>query len=159
MPDLRKYWKHAAGALLVLALSSMFLVGGEDRAWVQYEKMVARYETVRKTELSEFEGLLEKVAKERFACYADISAYDKRLVNCRKQYMNDILEIARQNIKSAPSLGEFMLCVRDCPLAYSMCRGVDTDGDYEPSECIEAEVQCVEWCLDTYWRGDGMNEN
>lgn len=160
MPDLKKYRKYAAGALVAVAaaLSLMIHFRGKNPAWVRYESMVERFETVRQVEFSELDGLLEKVVKDRFDCYATIAGYEKRLLKCRKQYMNKILEIARNNIKSSPSLGEYMLCVRDCPLAYSMCRGVDEDDVYDPMECIEVEIQCVEWCLDTFWRGDGLKE-
>ncbi len=140
-----------AAAILLIALTNPFQK--DKKAWDFYEQMVGGYEMIKGVELSELEGKLKAVAVARNDCYEGLSNLSLRLTKCRKHYSFDILELARQNIKSSPSLGKFMLCVRECPLAYSMCRGDESIEANDDSECYVKEVQCIEACLDLYWRG------
>ena len=125
----------------------------KDSAWDFYNLITKEYKSIQKVEFSELETELEALVKKRNDCYGSHSELSSRLSDCRKHYLSDILALARQNIKSAPSLGKFMLCVRECPLTYSMCRGAESDEANPDVECSIKEVQCIEACLDLYWRG------
>ena len=137
--------------ILLFALTNPFQ--REKNAWDFYEQMVKGYEMIQDVELSELEDELKAVATARNDCYGGLSKISSRLKTCRKSYLSDILALARQNIKSAPDLGKFILCIQDCPLAYSMCQGEEFNETDDDSECIVKEVQCIESCLDRYWRG------
>lgn len=137
----------AAGLLFALAIPFQ-----KNSAWKFYEQMVTRYEMIQDVELSDLEGDLKEVVAARNDCYLSFYRLPPRLSICRKRYLTDILALARKEVKSAPELGKFMLCVRDCPLAYSMCRGTDINGTDAASECTKKELQCIELCLDLYWR-------
>lgn len=148
-------WKVAV-PLLAAAIFLFVLMNPFEKkysAWDFYEDMVMGYEAIEEVELSELEGELKEVVKRRNDCYGNISNLSPRLSICRKHYLSEILALARQNIKSAPDLGKFMLCVRECPLAYSMCAGTEIEEININSECTIKEIQCIELCLDRYWRG------
>lgn len=140
-----------AAAILLVLLTNSFQK--KNSAWDFYEDMVKGYEAIQKVELSELETELKAVVKRRNDCYGSLSNISSRLTICRKRYLYDILSLARQNIKSSPTLGKFMLCVRECPLAYSMCEGTEHKEVDINSECTVEEVKCIESCLDLYWRG------
>ncbi len=140
-----------AVAILFIVLMNPF--EKDKEAWDFYKQMVGGYEMIQGIELSELEGEFKTVVRSRNDCYEGLSDLSLRLTKCRKRYLSDILALARQNIKSSPSLGRFMLCIRECPLAYSMCRGEESIEANNDSECIVREVQCIEVCLDYYWRG------
>ncbi len=148
-------WKMAtallAAATLFFALTNPFQK--EKSAWDFYERMVMGYEMIQGVELSELERELKAEVNARNDCYEGLSNLSMRLKICRKQYLTDILVLARKNIKSSPSMGKFVLCVQECPLAYSMCRGEESNEANDGSECAVKEVQCIEACLDRYWRG------
>ncbi len=148
-------WKMTAvflaAAILLLAIMNPFQK--KNSAWDFYRQMVTGYEAIQKVELSELETELKAVVKRRNDCYGNLSNFSSRLTVCRKHYLSDILALARKNIKSSPSLGKFMLCVRECPLVYAMCEGAGlNEGDID-LECTVEEIQCIESCLDKYWRG------
>ena len=156
MPDRKKQAIYAVVVVAALAVGAVTLSRNRNDARDFYGLILEHYETISETRLSELEEVLVETVNARVDCYGELS-YDKKLLECRKQYMRTVLEIARQNIKSSPSLGEFMLCVRDCPLTHALCRGTDWNWASDPSECIETEARCLEWCLDAYWRG-GQHE-
>ena len=139
------------GVVLYLALANPFV---EDKsAWEFYDRMVLGYEAIQGIELSELEDEFVTVVAARNDCYRGLSNLSARLSVCRKSYLTDILALARQNIKSSPSMGKFLLCVQECPLSYSMCRGTVTDQTSADETCTLKEVRCIEGCLDLYWRG------
>tara|TARA_B100000614_G_scaffold259483_1_gene284175 strand:- start:276 stop:797 length:522 start_codon:yes stop_codon:yes gene_type:complete len=137
---------------LYLVLASPFET--DRSAWEFYDQMVLGYEMIQDIELSELEDEFQTVVSERNDCYRGLSNLSARLSVCRKQYLTDILALARQNIKSSPSMGKFLLCVQECPLSYSMCRGTVTDEVDPDADCTLNEVKCIEGCLDLYWRGN-----
>ena len=55
-----------------------------------------------------------------------------------------------ENINSAPLRGLFIRCVRECPIAGSLCNG---EPGASEAECIKTEARCIETCLDQFWRG------
>ncbi|MBF0228046.1 MAG: hypothetical protein HQK63_00395 [Desulfamplus sp.] len=122
----------------------------------QYDKILHNYELTKKMEQSDLKPIFLKIVNMRLKCYSDTSDYLLRLSNCRKQYQYELLRAARENLKSSPSLGEFMLCIQNCPLAYSFCNGEELT-ENESQNCQETEVLCVEGCLDAFWRGRGFN--
>lgn len=125
----------------------------QETAWDFYWDVVWYYGMIQKVELSELEGELKAIVMRRNSCYEGLSNPTSRLKTCRKRYLNDILDLARNNIKSAPSMGKFILSVRECPLAYSMCQGTEPEETDANLVCTVREIQCIEACLDTYWRG------
>ncbi|MBF0378198.1 MAG: hypothetical protein HQK72_12060 [Desulfamplus sp.] len=122
----------------------------------QYDQIIQNYELTKETEQSDLKPILLKIVNNRLKCYSDTSEYSLRLSNCRKKYQYELLRAARENLKSSPSLGEFMLCTQNCPLAYSFCNGEELT-ENESQNCQEIEVLCVERCLDAFWRGNGFS--
>lgn len=122
-----------------------------------FRKIVKRYGEIKKAEQSELKPFWIEIINKRIQCYSSTLDYRLRLQNCRKEYMYEILITAREETKSTPSLGEFMWCVRDCPLAFSLCKGEEYL-EYSGIECVEVESLCIEKCLDDYWRGRYLDE-
>ncbi len=118
----------------------------------QYAFMVQEYNEIKKAEHSELKPLLLEIIDNRLQCYSKTSSYSLRLKNCRKEYIYQMLRTAREQIKAAPNVGEFVLCIRDCPLAFSFCNAEETMA-YSEIDCREIEALCIETCLDNSWRG------
>lgn len=109
------------------------------------------YELIKTTELSDtLHDRLVEIIQARKDCSAIQVSYDERNSRCRKAYINEIFQLARANIKSAPMPGLFIRTIRECPIAGSLCNG---EVGRSEAECIEMEVRCIEYCLDQYWRG------
>ncbi|MBF0469266.1 MAG: hypothetical protein HQK61_10355 [Desulfamplus sp.] len=143
--------------LVVLSPGSM---GYYDKSLIsiEYDAIVEKYKLIKQGEQSELKDLLIAVVDNRLKCYFETPNYMLRLENCRKKYEYEILRTARENLKSAPSLGYFMLCVQDCPLSYSFCNGEDFSDHETDQDCKEIEVLCIEKCLDTFWRGNSLSD-
>ncbi|MBF0574045.1 MAG: hypothetical protein HQK69_09855 [Desulfamplus sp.] len=124
----------------------------------QYDQIIHNYELTKDTEQSDLKPILLKIIDKRLKCYENIADYSLRLSTCRKQYQYELLRAARDNLKSSPSLGDFMLCTENCPLAYSFCNGEDMTPEEDSQKCQEIEVLCVERCLDAFWRGNGFSD-
>ena len=92
----------------------------------------------------------EAIIHNRLECYEDHPNYSDRLQVCNNQYLKDIVHVAREKIKSRPSIGLFVLNAGMCPVMHSICMG-QTGGDME--RCICFERQCIDYTLDTFWRG------
>lgn len=115
------------------------------------KKALEQYEQIRKTILShELHFELLKIIKARKECFSTQKSWDARSVSCKRKYVNDIVLLARDKIKSAPMRGLFIRSIRECPIAGSLCKG--EEGTQE-LECMEMEARCIEYCLDAYWRG------
>lgn len=124
----------------------------------QYDAIVHQYEAIKRAEQSNLQDILLQIVNVRLKCYLNTSEYSLRLSECRKQYEYDILRAARENLKSSPSLGEFMLCIQNCPLAYSFCNGEElVEG--KSIDCRNIEILCIENCLDMFWRGSSLSES
>ncbi|MBF0302226.1 MAG: hypothetical protein HQK73_04235 [Desulfamplus sp.] len=124
----------------------------------QYEQLVQQYEVIKQTELSDLQDILIEIINARLKCYTDTSDYSLRLSECRKKYQYAILRAARENLKSSPSLGEFLLCIQNCPLSYSFCNGEELS-EGNSKNCRNIEVLCIERCLDDFWRGNSLNDD
>ncbi len=125
---------------------------------IQYDDIVYQYEVIKTAEQSDLKSVFIKIINKRLKCYADTSDYSLRLSTCRKTYEYDILRAARDNLKSSPSLGDFMLCTQNCPLSYSFCNGEEFS-EGESQDCRDIESLCIETCLNEFWRGNDLNEN
>ncbi|MBF0204135.1 MAG: hypothetical protein HQK67_07425 [Desulfamplus sp.] len=123
----------------------------------EYNAIIQKYQFIKKGEQSELKELFLAVINDRLKCYFNTSDYSLRLQNCRKEYAYQILRTARENLKSSPSLGEFMLCIQDCPLSYSFCNGEESSGT-STQDCREIEALCIERCLDAFWRGNSLSD-
>lgn len=88
--------------------------------------------------------------RERLECYAEYANYSERIQICNNDYLKGLVQAARNKIKSRPSLGRFVLNVGICPVMYNICMG-QTGNDEE--RCVDFERQCIDYTLDTYWRG------
>jgi len=133
-------------------------INGDSLTSLQYDEIVKRYQSVKRGEQSELEELLISIIDDRLKCYEETSDYALRLSQCRKKYQYQILRAARENLKSSPSLGEFMICTQDCPLAYSFCNGEELSGQ-DQEDCRQIEALCIEVCLDSFWRGNSITNN
>ncbi|MBF0200247.1 MAG: hypothetical protein HQK66_02850 [Desulfamplus sp.] len=146
--------------IILLLLCIIFwptVVDIETSATSSYESIIAHYNRIKQGEHSELKPFLEEVVRDRIFCYSSTSEYSLRLLNCRKEYIYRLLRTAREKIKSAPSLGKFILCIRDCPLSFSLCKGeeyLEATG----IECEDMEILCIENCFDRYWRGSRLEE-
>ncbi|MCP4021584.1 MAG: hypothetical protein GY729_07065 [Desulfobacteraceae bacterium] len=115
------------------------------------ELILERYEEVKQTDLSnELHAKIFDIVQTRRDCFASQVTYDARNNTCRKEYTLSIFQLARENIKSAPMLGLFIRCIRECPIAGSLCTGEEGTNE---DQCIDMEARCIEFCLDKYWRG------
>jgi len=90
---------------------------------------------------------------DRLQCYAQIHDYGQRIQICNNRYVKRIVQLARKNIHSRPDLGEFVLNVGMCPILYNLCMG-QTENDKK--RCILFERQCIDYTLDTFWRGSAQ---
>lgn len=109
------------------------------------------YKQIQTTILSdELHSELLRIIKARKECFSTQKSYDARSVTCKREYVNDLVRLARDKIKSAPLRGLFIRGIRECPIAGSLCNG--EEGTQE-LECMETEARCIEFCLDAYWRG------
>ncbi len=89
----------------------------------------------------------EEISAARIRCYHTTPI--GRLDICSKDYTYQILEAGRQEVDSAPDLGNFISQVSYCPIVHSICMGEKDD----LNQCIKAESQCIDGMLDLYWRG------
>ncbi len=129
----------------------------EDSIATQYDQIVYQYEMIKKAEQSDLKEVFLDIVKNRLKCYSANSDYSVRLSTCRKAYQYALLRAARENIKSSPSLGDFMLCIQNCPLAYSFCNGEELS-EGQSKDCLQIEILCIESCLDKFWRGNSLSD-
>lgn len=115
------------------------------------DAFLKKYELVKQTETSEkiYDELI-KIINNRKNCFVSHTSYNARTNSCRKEYVNALFRLARENIKSAPMPGLFIRCIRECPISGSLCSGEEGTSE---KECIETEAKCIEFCLDEHWRG------
>ncbi|MBF0241678.1 MAG: hypothetical protein HQK64_04280 [Desulfamplus sp.] len=161
--DKNKFNKLLKYTLVVLPFCAILLLPrttGESHKIsliaMQYDELVEKYEVVKQAEQSDLKKIFIKIINTRLKCYSETSDYSLRLSECRKNYQYAILRAARENLKSSPSLGDFMLCTQDCPLAYSFCNGEELS-EGESKDCREVETLCIELCLDAFWRGNSLS--
>lgn len=92
----------------------------------------------------------ERIIRERLECYAIDSDYTRRIRVCNNLYAKAIVKQARDTLTSRPEMGKFVVNVNLCPVMQSMCIGI-TDNDVD--RCVIFEKQCIDYNLDSYWRG------
>ncbi len=92
----------------------------------------------------------EDTVRKRLTCYEEYHDYALRIQICNNAYVKQIVHLARQAVRSRPSLGEFVLNVGMCPIQYNLCMG-QTENNKE--RCITFERQCIDYTLDVFWRG------
>jgi hypothetical protein len=92
----------------------------------------------------------DKIIRERLECYAIDSDYTRRIRVCNNLYAKAIVKQARAALTSRPDMGKFVSSVSLCPVMQSMCVGI-TGNDSE--RCIIFERQCIDYNLDSFWRG------
>lgn len=109
-----------------------------------------KYELIKKTELSKLHDQMLEIIRNRRDCFFSRFSYSERNDKCNRDYTNSIVQLARDNIKSAPMPGLFIRCIKECPIAGSLCNGEE---DSNELDCIEMEARCIEYCFDEYWRG------
>ncbi len=92
----------------------------------------------------------EEAIRSRLKCYEEYHEYSQRIHICNNAYTKKIVRLARESVRSRPSLGEFAYNVSMCPILHNLCMG-QTENDKE--HCILFERQCIDYTLDTFWRG------
>lgn len=92
----------------------------------------------------------EEAIRSRLKCYEDYHEYSQRIHICNNAYTKKIVRLARESVRSRPSLGEFAAHVGMCPILHNLCMG-QTENDKE--RCIQFERQCIDYTLDVFWRG------
>lgn len=109
------------------------------------------YNKVRETLPSEVNAQENTEAiRSRLQCYEEKIEYSQRIQICNNAYAKTIVSLARKEIHSRPSLGEFVINVGMCPILFNICMG-QTGHDKE--RCILFERQCIDYTLDIFWRG------
>ncbi|MBU0973643.1 MAG: hypothetical protein KKC20_23590 [Proteobacteria bacterium] len=150
--------KRAFGILFVSGLICALVYGYQYKGHRQdnydkkaIESSLEKYELAKKTEVSEqLRDPIFKIIQDRKDCYSSQVAYSERNNTCKRAYTNIIVQLARDTIKSAPMRGLFIRCIRECPIAGSLCNGEPGTNE---QDCIKTEARCIEFCLDNYWRG------
>jgi len=118
------------------------------------EETLEKYELVKKTELTrELRYRTLGIVKDRKNCFSTQITYSERNNTCKREYTYQIVQLAREKIRSAPMRGLFIRCIRECPIAGSLCSGEDGTSE---QQCIQMEAQCIEYCLDEFWRGGNI---
>ncbi len=113
--------------------------------------IMKKYKLIKDTIITkEFMAELFEIIQERKNCYEEEQGFNTRLSRCRKEYINRLIRFSREHIKSSPRLGDYLRCVRDCPISAALCNGEPYSNE---QKCLERETQCIEYCLDQYWRG------
>jgi hypothetical protein len=92
----------------------------------------------------------DEIIHQRLECYAMYDDYRSRISNCNNAYVKTLVEQARTTIKSRPDMGLFVSNVSICPVMYNLCVGKTRN---DVSKCVVFEKQCIDYTLDTYWRG------
>lgn len=95
----------------------------------------------------------EAIIRERLECYAENSDYTKRIGLCNNLYAKSIVKQARESLTSRPEMGLFVKNISLCPVMHNMCIG-KTNNDNE--RCVVFERQCIDYMLDSYWRGASL---
>lgn len=109
------------------------------------------YERVNNTRPSVVSAKVhEEIIRERLECYARNNDYARRIRECNNLYAKSIVKQARTVLTSRPDMGLFVKNINLCPVVHNMCIG-QTENDVE--KCIVFERQCIDYTLDTFWRG------
>ena len=156
---------------LVVIFSLLYLLHYRNDDIDNYNKKaievtLEKYEAIKKIEISDhLNGNLVEIIKGRKECFLSQIPYFSRNKKCNKDYINKIFELARDDIKSAPSdrdyiqsepmLGLFVRCLQECPIYGSLCNGEEGSSE---QECIDMEARCIEYCLDENWRGGNFQQ-
>ncbi len=128
------------------------------------------YESVEKVHPSSLSPRLTELARKRADCFgaSPMARFDGL---CHSEYLRDILRVGREEIESAPRLGDFLVQVDSCPIVYSVCMGEKSAQDCRESEgervceyaeenmsnCAAMEARCIDRILDIYWRGSPVD--
>lgn len=92
----------------------------------------------------------EKIIRDRLECYAEDNDYARRIRICNNLYAKALVKQARETLTSRPDMGLFVSNIIMCPIMQNMCVG-QTGNNME--RCVTFERQCVDYMLDSYWRG------
>lgn len=119
-----------------------------------YGSIKTFYQDVKKVKISDLDRPeIEKIIQKRINCYDKSFSYIDRISNCNINYISDIVEFSRKNIRSNPLLGNFVDKIVMCPVVYNVCQGSE---DLENESCIDVENKCIESMMDQYWRGSNF---
>jgi hypothetical protein len=92
----------------------------------------------------------ERIIRERLECYAVDTDYARRIRECNNVYAKAIVKQARNALTSRPDMGKFVLNLNMCPVMRNMCIGIAGN---DSEQCITFERQCIDYTLDSFWRG------
>lgn len=95
----------------------------------------------------------EAIIRDRLQCYAENNDYTRRIRMCNNFYAKALVNQARDTLTSRPDIGLFVANINLCPVMYNMCVGQTANNK---EKCITFERQCVDYTLDTFWRGAAL---
>lgn len=111
------------------------------------------YEKSRDTKPSlKTKSQLFLVINERLDCYSGSPL--ARIDNCDRRYLESIVNVGREKIRTPPDLGLFIPAVKYCPIVYNICMGYKNNS----SECVVEETQCIDSAFDEFWRGKPLSQ-
>lgn len=95
-----------------------------------------------------------EIITRRISCFASNFSHLERLKTCVADYLESIVATARVNVNGRPAIGLFLKNVSLCPIMYNICAGqMDVKGLESLNTCVTFERQCIDYTLDTFWRG------
>ncbi|MDR0356577.1 MAG: hypothetical protein LBJ64_12710 [Deltaproteobacteria bacterium] len=129
-------------------------------------RLTSLYEGIENLHPSSLSPELMEIVKRRTDCYGE-SPTSRLNGECNTRYLEDLIEVGRRNILSAPRIGYFLIDVKICPIMYSICMGERADlvcreigGEMSCTNspdndvrCTAVEAKCIDGVLDEHWRG------
>ncbi len=163
-------WLLLGLLLIVFGLALAGPSGNVPEDGVSIAMLRQDYEAAVKVNPSSLAPRLIELAQKRVECFG-ASPLERFKGGCRSDYLNAIMKVGREEIVSAPRLGDFLANVDNCPVMYSVCMGEKseqncrvTDGervcDYADDQvlnCAAMEARCIDGVLDLYWRGSPVD--
>lgn len=147
--------KQVAGVGVLLLVAALLpwwgtILAKDIPQFRNIDEALMMYELIKQVKPSRIGGEeFQKIIRKRTICYDQATTPLERKLPCNISYVDSIIRIARENLKSVPQLGLFIRHVQYCPIVYSMCVGEHMDAE----TCVNIERQCIDYTLDKYWRG------
>ncbi len=115
------------------------------------QDIIQMYGHVKETRDSDYSHVFNIIIRLRQTCFAKSDMASLELRQCMDDYTKSVIHLSRKFVNSVPRLPKFIQCLSKCPIMHSICEGDRTLG--YTKNCMVIERNCIEYCLDLYWRG------